>query len=120
VCTDPHPDPRQQTRRRDDRGVALVPPAVDSAAHQLAEIARELSRVIDRITDAAARARGLADAVDWQAKAATAFRDRAMCWAGDVSGLGCIAETARLEVERARERAAFAESFARFLPGGTR
>lgn len=106
--------------RGDDRGVALIPPAGDSAAHQLAEIARELSRLIDRITDAAARARGLADAVHWHAKAATAFRDRTMSWAGDVSGLACVAETARLEVARARDRAAFAESFARLLPGGTR
>jgi hypothetical protein len=100
--------------------VALLPPAADSAADQLAQIGRELARLIDRITEAATRARGLADAVDWQAKAATAFHDRATTWAGDVSGLACTAETARLEVAQARDRAASAESLARLLPGGTR
>jgi len=97
--------------------VTLVSPAVDSAAHQLAEITREFSRLIDRITDAALVARGLADAVDWQAKAATAFHDRATTWAGDVSGLVCAAETARCDAARAHDRAAFAESFPGLFPG---
>jgi hypothetical protein len=100
--------------------VSLLPPAGDSPADQLAQLARELARLIDRVTEAVVRARGLADAVDWQAKAATAFHERATTWAGDVSGLACAAEAARLEVAQARDRAAFAESLARLLPGGTR
>ncbi|WP_426322701.1 hypothetical protein [Microbacterium sp. E-13] len=100
--------------------MTLVPSAADSAAHQLAGIAHDLARLIDRITDAAARARGLADAVHWQAKAATAFHDRTTRWAGDVSGLRCVAETARLEVARARDRAAFADSFTRLFAGASR
>ena len=95
-------------------------PAFDSAAQQLADIARELGELIDRITDAAARARGLADAVDWQAKAARAFHERATGWAGDVSGLGCLAETARYEVVRAQDRAAFARSHEGLFPGSGR
>ena len=98
--------------------MTLAPPAVDSAAHQLSLIEGRLARLIDRITDAALMARGLADAVDWQAKAATAFHDRATAWAGDVSGLGCVAEGARHDVARARERAAFAESFTDLLGAG--
>ena len=93
--------------------MTLVPPVADAASHQLADAVRELSRLLDRIADAALVARGLADAVDWQAKAATAFHDRATAWAGDVSGLTCLTETVRYDVARARERAAFAES----LPG---
>jgi hypothetical protein len=100
--------------------VTLVTPAVPSAAHQLADIARELSRLIDRMTDAALLARGLAEAVDWQAKAATAFHDRAALWAGDVSGLACLAQTTQLDVARARDRAAFAESLPGLFPGAGR
>lgn len=83
-------------------------------------MARDLARLIDRITDAALIARGLADAVDWQAKAATAFHDRATRWAGDVSGLACLAETARHDLARAQERAALAESFSGLYPGAGR
>jgi len=93
--------------------VTLALPAVDSAARRLAVIAHDLARLIDRMTDAALVARGLADAVDWQARAATAFHDRATAWAGDVSGLACLAETARCDIARAHDRAAFGES----LPG---
>ncbi|MDQ7877009.1 hypothetical protein Q9R08_03375 [Microbacterium sp. QXD-8] len=100
--------------------MTLVPPVADAASHQLAETVRELSRLLERITDAALLARGLADAVDWQAKAATAFHDRAAAWAGDVSGLTCLAETVRHDVARARERAAFAESLTGVLPGAGR
>ena len=83
-------------------------------------MARELARLIDRITDAAVVARGLADAVDWQAQAATAFRERTVQWAGDVSGLACLAETTRYDVARAQDRAAFAESFPGVLRGAQR
>ncbi|MFK4836363.1 hypothetical protein ACI3KY_11615 [Microbacterium sp. ZW T2_14] len=100
--------------------MTFAPPAGDSAAQQLSHVERELSRLLDRVTDAAHAARGLADAVDWQAKAATAFHDRATAWAGDVSGLSCVGETARHDVARARDRAAFAESFAAVFPGGVR
>lgn len=99
--------------------MTLLPPTA-AASIQLADVARELARLIDRIADAALVARGLADAVDWQAKAATAFHDRATMWAGDVSGLACLAESARYDVARAQDRAAFAESFAGLLPGAQR
>lgn len=105
--------------RRDDRRVTLVPPSTHSAAHQLALVVRELAHLIDRVTDAALVARGLAHATDWQAKAATAFHDRATTWAGDVSGLACVAETTRDDAERARDRAAFAESFRELALSGT-
>ena len=95
-------------------------PPADSAAHQLSLIEGRLARLIDRIADAALMARGLADAVDWQAKAASAFHERATAWAGDVSGLSCLAETARHEAARARDRAAFAESLTGLLPGAAR
>ncbi|MFK4807579.1 hypothetical protein ACI3KX_17100 [Microbacterium sp. ZW CA_36] len=100
--------------------MTLVHPVADAASHQLAEVVRELARLLDRIADAALVARGLADAVDWQAKAATAFHDRATAWAGDVSGLTCLTETVRYDVARARERAAFAESLSAVLSGAGR
>jgi len=80
-------------------------------AARLADIVGELSRLLDRIADAALVARGLADAVHWQAKAATEFRERSTTWAGDVSGLACMAETVRDDVARAQNQAAFAGSF---------
>lgn len=85
----------------------------DSTSGQLAAVAHELARLSDRIDDVAIVARGLADATDWQAKAATAFHDRATAWAGEVSSLVCAAETARQDATLARDRAAFAEA----LPG---
>ncbi|MFE5408305.1 hypothetical protein [Microbacterium sp. NPDC056569] len=100
--------------------MTLLGPTVDPTSHQLAQVARELARLIDRITDAALVARGLADAVHWQAKAATAFHERATLWAGDVSGLACLAESARHDVARAQDRAAFAESFPGLFPGTQR
>ena len=46
--------------------------------------------------------KGLAD---WQARAADAFHRQATQWAGEVSGLVCLAETARLSAARARDAA---------------
>ena len=100
--------------------MTLLPPPVDSASVQLAQSVRELARLVDRITDAALLARGLADAVHWQATAATAFHERATIWAGDVSGLACLAESARYDVVTAQDRAAFAESFPGLFPGAPR
>lgn len=101
--------------------MSLVLPAPGSPLHQLTIVARELALLRDRLADAAIVARGLADATDWQAKAATAFHERATLWAGDVSGLGCLGEQAQAEVDRACDRARFAESFAALsLPGGGR
>ncbi|MFB7892021.1 hypothetical protein ACFC1I_07475 [Microbacterium sp. NPDC056044] len=97
--------------------MTLLPRTAEPASAQLAHVAHELARLIDRMADAALVAHGLADAVDWQATAATAFRDRATLWAGDVSGLACLAETARYDVARAQDRAAFAESFPGAFPG---
>lgn len=93
----------------------LAPDA--SASHQLAIVARELDRLLERIEDAAALARLLSDQTDWRATAATAFHEKADAWAGAVSGLRCLAETAQLDAARARDRAAFAESAASAYTG---
>ncbi len=74
-----------------------------AAASQLDIVARELAAVSDRLVDAAARARALSAATDWQASAATAFHARAEEWAGEISSLVCVAETARLTAVRARD-----------------
>lgn len=70
---------------------------------QLAIVARELGVLSGRVVDAAAQARGLAAATDWQARAAELFHERAEEWAGEVSSLVCIAESARLAAVRARD-----------------
>ena len=44
----------------------------------------------------------------------------ATAWAGDVSGLSCLAETARYDAARARDRAVFAESLTGLLSGAAR
>lgn len=62
----------------------------------------ELSRVCDLLVALTGHARGLAAGTDWQARAATEFHDRADRWAGDVSSLGCLAETARHSAVSAR------------------
>ncbi|WP_239453086.1 MULTISPECIES: hypothetical protein [Microbacterium] len=100
--------------------MTLLSPLTASAADRLDAVAREIGRLIERMTDAALVARGLADVVDWQAKAATAFHERATGWAGDVSGLASLAETVRYDVIRARERAAFAESLSGITAGSGR
>jgi len=92
----------------------------DSASHRLAIVAYELACLIERLEDAAALARRLSGETDWQAKAATAFHDRADAWAGAVSGLRCLAETARLDAAQARDRAVFAESALSTFAGGMR
>lgn len=120
MSTDRRRGVRPRAAGHDDRRVTFPFPAADSAAHQLAQVEREFSRLLERITDAAHLARSLADAVDWQAKAAAVFHDRATAWAGDVSGLSCPAETARHDAARARDRAAFAESLDSLLPGVAR
>jgi len=76
-----------------------------ASASQLAIVARELDAVVLRLADAAAHARSLAAATDWQARAAEAFPASAEDWAGEVSSLGCLAETARLAAARARDAA---------------
>jgi len=97
-----------------------LPTADTAASHQLAIVARELARLIERLEDAAALARRLSGETDWQAKAATAFHERADAWAGTVSGLRCQAETVRLDAARARDRATFAESALSPFAGGVR
>nr|BFF09641.1 hypothetical protein GCM10025699_09440 [Microbacterium flavescens] len=74
-----------------------------AAASQLDIVARELTAVSERLVDAAERARALSAATDWQASAATAFHARAEEWAGEISSLVCLAETARLTAVRARD-----------------
>jgi hypothetical protein len=92
------------------------------ASHQLSVVVRELATIIERLTDAAATARGLAAATDWQSPAATAFHDQAESWAGEVSGLICLAETARIDASHARDRAASreADALAVFTPAAAR
>lgn len=93
------------------------------ASHQLAVVVRDLTVIIDRLTDAAATARGLSAATDWQSAAATVFHEKAEAWAGQVSGLVCLAETARIDASHARDRAAFREAdayAASFAPVGAR
>jgi hypothetical protein len=79
-------------------------PAAD-AASQLEIVARELAALSQRLADSAAQARGLAASTHWRARAAEAFHREASRWAGDVSGLICLAETARLNAVRARDAA---------------
>lgn len=93
------------------------------ASHQLSVVERDLAAIIERLTDAAATARGLSAATDWQSAAATAFHVKAEAWAGAVSGLVCLAETARIDASHARDRAAFREAdvyAAAFAPAGAR
>ena len=93
------------------------------ASHQLAAVVRELATIIERLTDAAATARSLEAATDWQSAAATAFHDQAEAWAGEVSGLICLAETARIDAAHARDRAASREAdafTAAFAPAAAR
>lgn len=77
------------------------------AASQLDLIARELAGISDRILDAGAVARSLSAATDWQSPAAEAFHARAEEWAREISGLVCLAETARLAAGRARDAVLF-------------
>ena len=76
-----------------------------AAASRLDIVARELAIVSDRLLDAAAHARALSAATDWRASAAEAFHTSAQAWAGEISGLVCLAETARLMAVRARDAA---------------
>lgn len=76
-------------------------------ASQLHIVARELAAVSERLVDVAALARALSAATDWQSSAATVFHARAEDWAGDVSSLVCLAETARLSAARARDAVMF-------------
>lgn len=80
-------------------------PDAATSASQLGIVVRELTALSDRIVDAAAAARGLAAATDWQARAAAAFHRLAEQWAGEVSSLVCLAETARLSAARAQDAA---------------
>lgn len=81
-----------------------------TASHELAIVARELAELSDRLMDASTAARGLSATTDWRAKAATAFHERSSAWAGQVAGLGCLAETARIDAEHAQYRAAMIAS----------
>lgn len=81
-----------------------------AASRELAIVARELASLSDRLTDAATAARALSATTDWRAKAATAFHEKSEAWAGEVSSLGCLAETARLDAENAHHRAAMIAS----------
>lgn len=77
----------------------------NATAAQLDIVARELGLLSERLTDAAAHARGLAAATDWRARAAEVFHQQSERWAGTVSSLVCTAETARIAAARARDAA---------------
>jgi hypothetical protein len=83
------------------------PPAL--AAMDLAAL--QLRRVADRLTDAAAMARRLAAATDWQTPAARAFFAVAERLADDVLALGPVADAVRAEIALARARIAVANSW---------
>lgn len=85
----------------------------DTSAANLHIVARELALIGERLGVAVSTARGLAAATDWQARAADLYHRRAEEWAGDVSGLLCLVETARLDAVRACE-AARLRALARF------
>lgn len=80
-------------------------PEAAPAVSQLEIVARELAVLSERLADTASGARGLAASTQWRARAAEAFRLEATRWAGEVSGLVCLAETARLSASRARDAA---------------
>ena len=65
-------------------------------------IVRELDVLSHRLVAAAQEARGLAAGTDWHARAALVFHEKAERWAGSVSSLGCLAESARFEAVEAR------------------
>ncbi|MDN3497184.1 hypothetical protein QL996_14675 [Planococcus sp. APC 4015] len=75
------------------------------ATPELDIVVSELARVSDLLLAFAGEARTLAAGTDWQARAAQAFHDRASRWAGDVSNLSYLAETARMSVASARDSA---------------
>ncbi|MEZ3160741.1 hypothetical protein AB1K54_09380 [Microbacterium sp. BWT-B31] len=75
-----------------------------AAAHDLGIVVDELQAFADRLVEVTAVARGLAAQTDWRAKAAAVFHTRAERWAGEVSGLACAAETARLDAVEAQRR----------------
>ena len=77
--------------------------AAANAASQLEIVAREMGAISERLAEASARARGLAAATDWQSRAAEAFHRAASEWAGEVSSLVCVAETAELAAAQARD-----------------
>lgn len=76
---------------------------LSAATPELDIVVRELAHLSDRLLEVAQGARGLSAATDWHARAAVAFHEKASQWAGAVSGLGCLAETVRLDAIRARE-----------------
>lgn len=78
-----------------------------ATASQLDIVARELAVVSDRLLDATSRARALAAATDWHARAAEAFHAKAEEWAREISSLVCLAETARIAAAQARDAASF-------------
>lgn len=83
--------------------------AASEAVAQYDIVLREMRQISDRLLSAAAAAKSLSTATEWRARAAEAFHTQAEQWAGDVSGLYCLAESARLATADARDDAALAE-----------
>lgn len=73
---------------------------VDSDLSTAAFLLARASAHLDELTFAA---RALPAATDWRSQAAEEFHRRAGEWAGRVSSLRCLAESARLEAERVRD-----------------
>ncbi len=82
-------------------------PVVPSSTHiELALVLRELAQIGELLHDAALVARSLSAQTEWRARSASVFRERATTWAGEVTGLECLLETARLSASRAAQQAA--------------
>lgn len=86
----------------DDGRMTSPPLCAPSTVTALDIVVRELGLLGDRLLDAAARARGIAVGTDWHSEAARAFHEKADRWAGDVSALTCLLESARIATVRAR------------------
>lgn len=71
---------------------------------RIADAVRELARLGAHLEDAAARARAARDEVQWRARSALAFHERASEWVDDVNRLVFLAGEARFAAATAGER----------------
>lgn len=83
------------------------------AVRELDTAARQLRVLGEELVDAAAAVRALVALVQWEAKAATAFHERAESWAEEVRGVDRILDAARADALSGRARAAFEADLSR-------
>ncbi|GAA3637956.1 hypothetical protein GCM10022200_21680 [Microbacterium awajiense] len=69
----------------------------------LAAAAAHLAHASAHLDELAFVARALPATTDWDSGAAREFHTRAVEWMGRVTSLRCLAETARIDTERARD-----------------